>query len=177
MSGILLAVDPGLLHPAAALFDNGELQKASRVKIPKGITTKTPILERCQAIALAILDYVNVIPDRGDIICTEYPQIYTQDKSKGDPNQLIPLACIGACLSGLCCNAKILSPKPKDWTGNVPKADSGDPWDSPRGQRIFSRLSVDERSRIIVSHDSLDSVGIGLWALGRFDRRRVYETG
>lgn len=170
----LLAVDPGLSHPAGALFVSGELQKASRIKIPKGINTKTPILERCRAIALAIAEWSEVTPDQ---IVVEYPQIYTADKSKGDPNQLVPLAAIGASLAGLFPGVPVASPRPQEWTGGVPKSETGDPWKSPRGQRVWSRLSVEERNRVIPSHDAIDAVGIGLWGLGRFERRRVYETG
>lgn len=170
----LLAVDPGLRYPAGALFVGGELVKASRVKIPKGITPKTPVLERCRAIALAITDWAGVIPD---VLVTEWPQIYTADKSKGDPNQLVPLAGIGACLSGLYLHARTISPRPREWTGNIKKNEDGDPWDSPRGQRVWSRLSVVERGRVVPSHDAVDAVGLGLFGLGRFERRRVYEVG
>jgi hypothetical protein len=171
---ILLAVDPGLLHPAAALFVGGNLVKASRVKIPKGVTTKDPILERCRAIAIAIADYAGCIPQK---ICVEYPQIYTADKSKGDPNKLVPLAAIGASLAGLYPHVPVLSPLPREWTGNVPKAEDGDPWQSPRGIRVWDRLSSAERLNVVPSHDAIDSVGLGLYALGRFSRRRVYSDG
>lgn len=168
----LLAIDPGLRYPAIARFEDGVLVYASRVPIPRGITTHTPVLERCRAIAIALIgDY------RPDVVITEYPQIYVREKSKGDPNNLIPLAAIGACIAGLLPSTKIISPKPKDWTGNLPKSEEGNPWDSPRGRRIWGRLSAEERVRVVPSHDAVDSVGIGLWYLGRFDRRRVYESG
>jgi hypothetical protein len=170
----LLGFDPGLSHPAGALFVSGVLQKASRVKIPKGITTKTPIAERCRAIALAVTDWAGVIPD---VLVIEWPQIYTADKSKGNPNQLVPLAAMGACLSGLYLRSKVISPTPREWTGNVKKDEEGDPWASPRGLRVKSRLSDIEFKRVIPSHDAVDAVGLGLYGLGRFNRRRVYETG
>lgn len=171
---VLLAVDPGVRYPAGALFVSGVLQKASRVKIPKGIGPKTPVLERCRAISLSITDWAQAIPD---ILVVEYPQIYTQDKSKGNPNQLVPLAAIGACLSGLYMATRVISPTPREWTGNIPKNEDGDPWDSPRGRRVWERLSDVERTRVVPSHDAVDAVGLGLFGLGRFDRRRVYETG
>lgn len=168
----LLAIDPGLRYPARAFFVDGELIVASRVPIPKGITTRTPVLERCRAIAIALIgDY------RPDVVVTEYPQIYTREKSKGDPNKLIPLAAIGACIAGLLPDAKVVAPKPREWTGNLPKDEDGDPWLSPRGRRVWSRLTVEERARVVPSHDAVDSVGLGLYGLGRFDRRRVYESG
>lgn len=169
-----MAVDPGLLHPAAALFIDGELKKASRVKIPRGVTTRTPILERCRAISLAVTDYAGCMPDT---LVIEYPQVYTQEKSKGDPNNLVPLAAMGGALAGLYVNARVLSPRPREWTGNVPKSEDGDPWQSPRGLRVWSRLTPAERLRVVPSHDAVDAVGLGLFGLGRFDRRRVYAHG
>jgi hypothetical protein len=168
----LLAVDPGLRYPAIAKFEGGVLVYASRVPIPKGITTKTPVLERCRAIALALVsDYFP------DTIVVEYPQVYSAAKSKGDPNNLLPLAVIGGCLAGLLPDVKMISPTPREWTGQIKKDERGDPWRSPRGRRIRSRLSQAEIDTVIPSHDSIDSIGLGLWALGRFERRRVYETG
>jgi len=166
----LLAVDPGLRFPAAAWFVDGVLQKASRVKVR--VDTKEVMLKRCRDVALAIAYWCPSVPAT---ICAEYPQIYTAEKSKGDPNNLTPLAGIGGCIAGLFPEARILSPKPRDWTGNVPKNETGDPWKSPRGQRVWDRLSAAERAVVIPSHDAIDSVGLGLWCLGRFERRRVFS--
>jgi hypothetical protein len=166
----LLACDPGLRNPAAAWFVNGVLQKASRVKVK--VNTKEQIAKRCRDIALAVAYWCPSSPDQ---IIVEWPQIYTQDKSKGDPNNLVPLAGVGACLVGLFPDSSILSPRPRDWTGNIPKAEDGDPWASPRGKRVWDRLTPAERLTVVPSHDAVDAVGIGLWALGRFERRRVFS--
>lgn len=167
----LLAVDPGLLHPACAVFKGGVLVKASRVKVPKGIGPKTPVVQRCRVIAFAIAEYSG----HPDEIVIEFPQIYQAGKSKGDPNNLVPLAVIGGVLAGFYPTVPIASPKPREWIGNLPKNERGDAWDSPRGERIWSRLTPAERACIVVSHDALDAVGIGLWRLGRYERRRVYS--
>lgn len=180
----LLAVDPGLLYPAAALFIDGELQAASRVKVPKDVS-KLPVAERCRTIAFLIRDWYRDPPywtgranvHDPDTLVVEWMKVYTSDKSEGDPNDLLPLTGIDCAVAMLFPQAEVLSPIPREWTGNVPKAKKGDPWKSPRGQRVWSRLSVEERNRVIPSHDAIDAVGIGLWGLGRFERRRVYETG
>lgn len=166
----LLAVDPGLRYPAAAWFVNGVLQKASRVKIKKPDTSE-PIAKRCRDIALEIAYWCPEAPTQ---IIVEWPKVYTAEKSKGDPNNLIGLAGVGACVAGLFPDSSILSPLPRDWTGNVPKAEKGDPWASPRGQRVRDRLSDAEFRSVIPSHDAVDAVGLGLFALGRFERRRVF---
>lgn len=165
----LLAVDPGLRYPAAALFRDGLLVKASRIQIPN--VKHLPVIERCRAICFAIDRFSGITPDT---LVVEYPQVYTQDKSKGNPNQLTPLAAMGGVLAGLYPNSAVMSPLPRDWTGNVPKAEEGDPWKSPRGQRVWDRLSPAERKNVVPSHDAIDAVGLGLWGLGRYERMRVY---
>ncbi len=180
----LLAVDPGLLHPAAAIFRNGILEAASRVKVPASVK-KLPVAERCRTIAQLIRDWYEEPPywtgminiKEPELLVVEWPQIYTADKLKGDPNKLVPLAGIDVAVATLFAHSKVLSPVPFDWTGNVKKNEDGDPWESPRGIRVRSRLSDAEIAVVIPSHDAVDSVGLGLWALGRFERRRVYETG
>jgi len=177
----LLAVDPGLLYPAASLFITGELQAASRVKV-SGSASKLPIAERCRLVGQLIREWYDATKKPGDawepeVLVVEWPKIYTADKSEGDPNDLLGLAGINCAVATLFPHAKVLSPIPREWTGNVKKSKSGDPWASPRGIRIRSRLSDLEVSRVIPSHDAVDAVGLGLWALGRFERRRVYETG
>ena|SRR5688500_1924883 len=166
----LLACDPGLRYPAAAWFTDGVLVKASRVKIK--VDTSEQIAKRCRDIGLAIADWCPGLPDA---LIVEWPQIYTADKSKGDPNNLIGLAGVGACLAGLFPNSSILSPRPREWTGNIPKSETGDPWKSPRGQRVWDRLNATERLAVVPSHDAIDAVGLGLFALGRFTRRRVFS--
>ena len=52
---ILLTIDPGLIYPAAAVFKNGLLVAASRVKIPG--TSKLAIAARCDAIAIHVVQW------------------------------------------------------------------------------------------------------------------------
>ena len=108
------------------------------------------------------------------MLVIEWPQVYRAGKSKGDPADLLPLVGVGMCLAGLLHPGAIKSPTPAEWIGQLPKSTTGDPWASARGQRIGSRLSDVERGRVVPSHDAVDAVGIGLYCLGRLERRRVF---
>lgn len=177
--GILLALDPGLRYPAGAVFAYGKLVAAARVPIP----TKLSRLDegaRIRAIAdLVIAWYAVQTEDYGipDWFVCEKMQVYRTGRqgAKGDPNDLLPLAFLGGYVAALtgCCH--VACPTPAEWLGGqTPKATSGDPFASPRGQRVWNRLDAAERAAIIPSHDSIDAAGIGLWALQRFERLRVY---
>lgn len=172
----VLAVDPGIRYPAAALFVDGVLVSASRVKL-KTAWAKLPVAERVLTVAREIRTWyggkITVNPTKVDYVF-EWPQVYTRLKSKGDPNDLMPLAGVGMCLAGLLYDQihelGMHSYKPRDWAGNTPKATTGDPLASVRGQRIWARLSEAERATVTLSHDCLDAIGIGLKFLGRFER-------
>ena len=62
---------------------------------------------------------------------------------------------------------------PGEWTRGIPKKTTGSAKTGPRALRILSRLSDAERAVVPDSHDALDAVGLGLYRLGRFERRRV----
>lgn len=172
----LLAVDCSLNTPGAALFVDRVLVRAARVRAPKALSSE-PIAARCASVARAILRWrVDVGQGSGvvlDELVVEWPQIYRAAKSKGDPNDLIGIAGVAAALAALC-GCPTRSPTPAEWIGQVPKATSGDPWSSPRGARVRARLMGNEIACIEVNHDAIDAVGLGLWALGRFERVRKF---
>lgn len=169
----LLALDPGLNNPAWALFQNGVLVHAQRTKIPREMS-KLPLGQRCRRVASLVFKEVTAKVNRVDTLVIEWPQVYSVSKSKGDPNDLLPLVGMGMYFAANFDNAELITPTPRTWLGGqIPKATTGDPWNSARGQRIASRLSDAERACIIVSHDALDAVGLGLWHLGRFAPRRL----
>jgi hypothetical protein len=180
----MLALDPGLNHPAAALFRGGILVSAERVKVGTGLTD-LPTAERCVRVAAAVVRWGMGLNMNPRWLVVEWPQIYRASKSKGDPNDLTPLAGIGSALAGMLSVALsprdiylgVLSPTPAEWAGQVPKSEKGDPWKSPRGARVRSRLSEAEVTAVLPSHDAVDAVGLGLWALGRFEPKRVYDFG
>jgi hypothetical protein len=169
----LLSLDPGLNDPAIALFKEGVLVYASRVKVEKA-WTKLNMAERCRQVAYRIAEVGTKQGFNITEMCTEYPQVYKLGKSKGNPNQLLPMVGILVGVASLL-DVNVTSYLPAEWlSGQCPKAEEGNAWDSPRGRRIKEALSIKEIGSIILSHDALDATGVGLFHLGRFKPRRVY---
>lgn len=176
----LIAFDPGLLNPALAVFQGGVLVYASRVKIPTALkSTKLSMGTRCVGVAQEALKVLQGFTFQEPVtFVTEWPKVYRAGKSKGDPADLFPLAGAGMALASLLVERipglEIETPIPREWIGNLPKATTGDPRESVRGIRIWSRLSESERECVVLSHDAIDAIGIGLWNLKRLERRRVF---
>ena len=170
-----LAVDPGIRYPAAAIFDGKKtLVKASRVKLPAALS-RLPMGMRCLEIGKLIVKWTGEYHTRIGGYCFEYPQIYVAKRSKGDPNNLTPLVGVGMVVAAYF-DVPTKSPYPVEVWGQVPKNEEcDDPWGSPRGQKIKRRLTQAEIACVDASHDSVDAIGIGLWALGRFERIRVFH--
>lgn len=174
----LLAVDPGLNAPAVALFQDAKLVRAEPIKVPRALS-KLDLIDRCRQVAILISNWYAAQP--GDFrprlplqLAVERPQIYRGTKSKGDPNDLPPMVGIDVGLAVLL-DCPVTSYLPRDWVGGTSKAETGDPWKSPRGARVWDRLSEGERGAVVgVTHDVVDAIGIGLHFLGRFVPRRVY---
>lgn len=176
--GDLFAVDPSVNAPGVALFRGGKLVWAERVKIDKEWST-LDIGERCQRVASALIRWGMAFDMEPRTLVFEWPQSY-YGKGKGDQNDLFGLVGVGMAIAGQLgvalsprqISLSIHTPTPAEWAGQVPKTKSGDPWASPRGQRIKARLSPEEIAAVVPSHDSIDAVGLGLWRLGRYARRR-----
>lgn len=98
----------------------------------------------------------------GGFIVAELPQVYERIKSKGDPNDLVRLAVFIGALVGRRPHKLYL---PSEWKKQVPK--------SVTEHRARKRLSEEELSKIVVpsarslEHNVWDSIGIGLFHLGR----------
>lgn len=135
--------------------------------------------ERCRQVAGRLLSWLenaaeSAAVDKISCLVTEWPQVYRAGKSKGDPNDLVPMAGVAGCLAGHL-GVPVQSYLPAEWLGGTcPKWEDGDPWASPRGQRVWEALTAAERVCVVASHDAVDAVGIGLKYLGRFELRRLY---
>lgn len=172
----IIAVDPGLLNPGIAVFHDGVLVTASRVK-PDKSTRHLNIGERCRQVARGLEQYCNKFTAMSGFqsLVTEWPQIYIAAKSKGDPNDLPPMVGVSMYLAGML-GLPVQSYIPREWlSGTCPKATTGDPWASVRGQRVWTALSETERLTVVPSHDAIDAVGIGLHYLNRFAQVKLYS--
>lgn len=181
-SGWLLAVDPGLLHPAAAAFHRGELVAASRVKVP-GRFASLDRGERVRQIVELIARWwqdvtrpvaypIPPVAIPPVAVVGEFPKWYSdRRKSKNSADQLFPLAAMSAGVA-IRFGVESITPLPSEWIGQIPKDDEApadQAWLSPRGKLIKHCLREHEIPRVVLSHDAVDSVGLGLWALGRLN--------
>lgn len=184
--GDLVALDPSIGSSGLALFRAGVLRLARRVVVEKDPEAPDECpASRCLRMAQRCAALVIDAGYAPRVIALEWPQIYRATKSAGDPNDLPGLAGVGMAFAGILAlamagrdqTAIVQSWKPGEWAGQLPKAKTGNAWDNPRGQRIKSRLSAEEilaAGGPKAQHDILDAVGIGLFALNRFERRRVF---
>lgn len=182
----VLALDPGLTKPGVALLRDGRIIRADRLKIPKE-WSKLEILDRSDRVAATAYEWFAQFSYGISHLCNpvqlilvvEFPQWYGDNEKGIDANDLAGLAAIAGSMAGRLrarCTREVVvrSPKPREVWGTVPKATKGNPWKSPRGHRLATRLNTDERANVANYHDALDAAGLALWGAGRWTARRVY---
>ena len=173
----LLTLDPGMGHPACAVFKDGRLVDCMRIAGSLD-TTADPAMRSC-VVADGVMAWFSARDfDLLDEVAMELPQFYSRKKSKGDPNKLALLVLVcGAVAARMRTEygCAITCYHPGEWAGQLPKSTKrGEALTSPRGLRVVSKLSDAERGALADDHDSVDSVGIGLHHLGRFAPVRVF---
>lgn len=179
---MLLSLDPSVRSPGVALFREGILVHAARVKLETrlGDLDEGP---RWLGVADAIVRHVEEQARGSGItrVVYERPQIYRAAKSKGDPNDLIGLAAVGAGVAAffaaLNWDLVVSAPTPRDWAGSSKKATTGSAFASPRAKRFLPHFSEEERALIPDQHDACDAAFLGAWHLGRAKLKRAYSNG
>ena len=95
----LLAVDPSIRSTGVALFRSGDLISADVIKASDAKASTADIGMRTLRMAQEVVAWVGGCDAAPGTLVGEYPQIYTTDKSKGDPNDLLALAGVGPILA------------------------------------------------------------------------------
>jgi len=176
---IALSIDPGSRGCGCALWCDGKLAAAGFAKsaAPKGSGPR-----ECAQAAQAAVQWLF---DRGvtkvDRLVVEWPQIYERSgsKTKGDPNDLLPLTAINGALAALLPDAEVHYFVPYDWKQRTRKPESTK-YPYVIRLRVERRLDADELATVDwtnnVKHswDVTDAIGIGLYHHKRFERHRVY---
>lgn len=174
----LIAIDPGLRHVGVAVFaPDGTLRGAACVRERRAAKDRTDPLVLAEHLAGYVLKFVRIYVAGGDVarVVAEWPRVYTRAKSKGDPNDLLPLsACSAACATALKAG-EVQSVHPDEWKGQAPT-------ETVIAARVLDRLEVVE-ARVYaealqvagktLGHNVTDAVGIGLHALGRLAPHRA----
>ena len=197
----LLSVDPSIRRPGGSVFVHGRLVA---IAAPSPLEWPWPgeepqIGELARLAAAGVAKWYRELQARPCARCAydhpigshayvapavvgEWPQVYRLGQSKGDPNDLPPLAgvVVGVATLVECPLGWLASPFPREWIGQIKKSKkAGEEWKSPRGRLIWSLLGDDEKEVIAaagkIDHDQVDGLGLGLWGLGRLRRTSVYH--
>jgi hypothetical protein len=169
---MIVAVDPGIHDCGVSVWrPDGQLFTAGLVNNPiqqPGCDNAAPMSE---AVRVWLLPSVPV----GAALAIEVPQVYTRTHSKGDPNDLIDLACVVGAVMGLRPGThphawtSITAYRPAQWKGNVPK--------DVTTERALRDLSAVERLRVqecapSLLHNVWDAVALGLAHLKKIGIRK-----
>ena len=114
-----------------------------------------------------------------DELVAEWPQIYSDTKSKGDRNPLIALGGVCTALAVYLGAPATTAYRPREWCGNLPKNETvKGAKKSPRASMTVGNLDQHEMAvwHAAKYHDEIDAMGIGLHHFGRFKRNRVFGT-
>jgi hypothetical protein len=165
---MIASIDPGINRSGLAIFRQDKLLYATYVT---GAGKGNPLAERVREMAFKLANQISAYTV--NTIVTECPQIYPGKTAKGsDPtNDLIPLAQIGAWLSGYLPKLYWEQVYPREWKSQVEK--------KAMNERIIERLSAEERGQIqgAIYHDTIDAIGIGLHYLNRLGKVRAIARG
>lgn len=168
----LISIDPGVRRCGVALFVDERLVRAGLVSLTAAAAEEGDA-ECCNALAGAVTGFPGRIPYLTDIV-VEFPKVYPAAQQKGDQNDLLRLAAVaGACMTRVTVFGERRFVFPREWKGTI------DP-DAFIERRIKPALAAEEHARIelpsakSLSHNVYDAIGIGLWALGRLEPKRVF---
>lgn len=162
----LISFDPGLRDAGVGVWENGKLSKAFLIQNP---VKKERGGKAWMGMAKELFiktQHLNGIDTYREFI-SEIPQVYLQDKWKGDPADLIELAgVVGAAITvQMFWWDDVRTVLPKEWKGQISK--------EVCKKRIMTILSEEEKANIqwhssSLDHNIVDAIGIGLYGLGRF---------
>lgn len=160
---MILSVDPGIRGCGCAMFDDDKkLFKAAYVK---NLIVEGSGPRECTTMARAVHEWAGTGMFK---LVVEWPQTYHGRSSRGDANDLFPLAGIGAALAMTRMPWELKHYRPQEWKGNV-NADV-------MIRRIQSKLWPEEMKSVVLPkakslhHNVWDAVGIGLKYVGRLGK-------
>ena len=172
---LTVALDPGLRASGLAVFEGAVLKHAAIVRPEIHHRETLPaVVVMCEGL-VAMIDTARAQYKHEALdLIVEYPQVYQRvgGKTKGDPNDLLPLAAVCGGVAACVVADLKRAVHPSEWKGSV----DGDVFT----ERIKQRLTKNELVRLPVgslAHNAIDAVGLGLWYLNRLERRRVYAKG
>jgi hypothetical protein len=174
---VVIGVDPGINHCGLSVFVDGKLHGAHLIEpAVRSAGIGYRVSHAADAVARVLEAHrprlTTAVEHR---VMLEWPQVYMPGKSKGDNNDLLPLAAVDGAIAVLACHLgyNVDAVGPDDWKGGpVPK--------KIMFGRIVQRLEPAERELLSdqlqgvaesLKHNVVDGVGIALFALGRLQPR------
>lgn len=157
MSSTLLAIDPGVRGVGLAYFRDAKLHYAAYIKNP---VEEGGGPEAWFGLADAVYFRFKELGYSVETYVLEIPQIYRV--SKGDPNDLIQIAGVGAAIGASFPLKRAIGYRPREWKGTVKK--------EIHHPRILAQLTDEERAviaedRKTLIHNVHDAIGLGLFQL------------
>lgn len=154
----LLAIDPSLRATGWALFEDEVLDSCGLWR-PRAKDTDDAIRE------LGKTAYGLFLGENVDNIVIERPQVYPGEGHK-KAKDVVTIALVGGAIAGAIGANDWTFVLPREWKGTVPK--------DKHNAIVLHRLETEERLLVYscgvpkgLTHNVIDAVGIGLWALGR----------
>lgn len=170
---VSLGLDPAYgkgKHPGVAAAIDGILVAAEAIKVPRRLGDELDLGARVHAYADLVSLWFRMLMERrwiqpacGDKVTLvyEWPQVYGVGHSRGDPNDLPPLAALGAAVARDLKPNRIVTPKPREWQGGTSK-NLDAPKDSSRYKRIAAIITPAELALIPDDHDAIDAACLAL---------------
>jgi hypothetical protein len=158
---VLVSIDPGLRHCGVAVFEYGKLIHATLVDNPIDGESDAPVWA---GMTKAVHDHLANNYYRPNVLVLEKPQVYVGGRGKGNPNDLISLACIVGGLASVIYAPEKKAYLPRIWKGQVPK--------EIHNTRVLAKLT--DAERVVMPdlpasklHNVIDAVGLGLYEVER----------
>lgn len=165
--GNIVVVDPSINTAGLAVFADARLIHAETVTCR---LLGRDICDRCRVMAEKIIarvdDVLSSDPPPAYELIVEWPRIYAPGKQKAKPDDQIPMAGVCAAVA-IKLQLPVTSYRAAAWKGQLEKV--------PCAAMVRRNLASSELILCDgLDHNALDAIGIGLYHLGRFKRKRVY---
>jgi hypothetical protein len=161
----MITIDPNLRGCGVALWEKDKLVEAVYVKNPVSSTGYGAFVSLGTAVGEFLLG--RVFLENKDLLIIEHPRVYP-GMPNIDLNDLMAVCGVGAAVAQRLSDLKLQTVFPSEWKGTMKK--------QAMLERIASKLTpgeqlVVQKTNKSDTEDILDSVGIGLWKLGRLSTK------